>query len=198
MNANQLRAALIAVVAAALGGQVHAQARSPMAKVVEEAPPLAVAGPATTVVRFKPEALEWSQRAGRNTITGDAILRTRGGAIRTCAATEARLWPLSDYTLDFLGPLFLGASLSPPDRTARGLKGIEVGVYRYVRAATCNGQGVFTFSDLPDGQYFLTASVTWEVPRFGQGRSGADVQGGDLGKLVSVKGGQTLVVTLTE
>lgn len=196
-----VRATALALGTAAMlfwGSGAATQARHPLPKIVEEAPPVAVAGPAVTVALFDPQKLEWALALGRNTVTGDAILRTRGGDLRTCAATQARLWPISDYTLAFLGDVFLVSGFSEPARTTRLLKSMDPGVHRYVRAVTCNGQGRFTFRDVPDGRYFLTATVTWEIPRLGRG-SGApmDLQGGDLGEMISVSGGQVLEVTLT-
>lgn len=61
--------------------------------------------------------------------------------------------------------------------------------YAHLREEICAAQGKFVFSDLPDGEYYLTTSVTWLV--------GDQQQGGSLMQRVLLVGGGTKRVLMT-
>lgn len=135
--------------------------------------------------------LEWSKARGSNTISGDAVLRTVGGDVKTCAGLGVKLLPISADTERWArftyGPN--GGLYSPP---LFGARSIPFEADPYVRRQTCNAQGRFSFQGLPDGQYFVIATVTWSAPT----RYGLESQGGDVAKRVEVRGGQELEVTI--
>lgn len=64
---------------------------------------------------------------------------------------------------------------------------------RLTRETVCDSQGNFAFESLPDGEYYLTAQVTWGVPMQYFTRT----EGGILMQRISVRGGETRQVVLT-
>lgn len=126
-----------------------------------------------------------------NTIAGDAVLRTRGGDVKTCAGLPVVLMPAGPQTNAYVQKHFGG-----PEgyETGGSAPSAEPELEKLTTSKVCNAQGQFLFDGLADGDYYVIATVTWEVPTeysFGSN------QGGDIAKRISVKGGQTANVTLT-
>jgi hypothetical protein len=67
--------------------------------------------------------------------------------------------------------------------------------YETVRSTSCDAAGRFVVDGLPDGEWFIEAIVTWEVP-YVNFRGGP--QGGTLMQRVKVEGGKTQKVVLTQ
>lgn len=153
-----------------------------------EAPRLTIAEP------FNAEAGAWASMPGHNTIKGDALLRTRGGDVKTCAGLDVELIPATPYTTEYVTRRYGGPSGGYADRYSvlRGVYVLAPGFFAQTVKKVCTAQGGFAFEGLADGDYFVTATVTWEVP-------GADysLQGGEITKRVSVSGGEVKAVTLT-
>ena len=144
---------------------------------------------------FDASAMEWSKAAGQNTLKGSAILRTRGGDVKTCAGLTAKLTPASPHTTEYVQKVYgpREAGLENP-YTWAAKRALDAGVETYVRTTTCNPQGEFSFAGLPDGKYYVEANVSWEAPS----RYGMTPQGGNLVSAVDLKGGETKSVVLTQ
>ncbi|HFF2270526.1 TPA: hypothetical protein ACGBIC_006409, partial [Pseudomonas aeruginosa] len=56
-----------------------------------------------------------------------------------------------------------------------------------------DGNGNFTFTDIPPGDYFLSSTVTWQAPS----KYGLIPQGGVVAKVVSIADGVKLREMLT-
>lgn len=139
------------------------------------------------------DTLDWSKARGPNTIKANALLRTRGGEVRTCAGLPAKLVPFSGGSQDFVVREFgsdQGGLKSSAKWSASNLD-------PYIRDTICNAQGDFSFENLPDGKYYVVAVVTWEAPSGGQ-YSYMQQQGGTLARLVEVSGGETKSVVVTQ
>lgn len=138
---------------------------------------------------------EWSTKPGANTITGEAMLRTRGGDVKTCAGLAVYLLPVTDHSDAYARRAFLsttkGIYVPPLFGKAPTL---SPDVDPYIKRKTCNSQGQFTFSALPDGEYYVVATVTWEAPT----RYGMSMQGGDVMTRTQVQGGETKELTVTQ
>lgn len=154
----------------------------------------ATAPPTDLAVTFDPSEVAWAKGEGANRISGNAVLRTVGGEARTCAGLDAWLVPVSTYANARMSAMF--GSLQ------RGYLAADSGFQfkstdpSYVAAAKnrkCDAQGNFTFGQVPDGDYFVTAEVTWSAP----GQYGLSSQGGVLMERVSVKGGESKELVLT-
>lgn len=150
-----------------------------------------------TVAQFSPSDLAWSLISGTNGIEGSAVLRTVGGDARTCAALIVSLLPVSEYTAERIRKLY-GSDTA-------GYRSAEAGVLifdppedigPYERHATCDALGNFSFSNLPDGPYFVVALVTWATPNPYSRYGGLLSQGGYLLQRVDVAGGVTKKIVL--
>ncbi len=145
--------------------------------------------PTTT---FDPAAVAWFTQPGSNTLKGSALLRQQGGGVVTCAGTKVELLPADDYATERFtytyGARDGGYNYGLFGRNA-GASDPRYGAGNLVKTTTCDPQGFFTFSNLPDGEYYVWTSVQWTV--------GYSSQGGYLAKRVTLKGGQLVEVVLT-
>jgi hypothetical protein len=127
-------------------------------------------------------------KTGTATVTGQAFLKTRGGDVKTGAGNPIFLEPVTSYSTfayshkDYSGPL------TPP---APQLE-------QYKRSVIADASGRFTFRNVPDGNYYLSGRVSWEVPNISKYTSYMSTQGGDIWKTITVKDGQSVEVMLTE
>jgi hypothetical protein len=136
----------------------------------------------------------WAAQPGKNTISGSALMRTMTGDVKTCAGLLVELIPDTPYarermTISFGSPeggYFPASNLTAPSPDPE--------YTRSVRRSVCDAQGSFSFEGLPDGSYFLTASVVWNIPV----QNAAFVQGGDIMQHVSVSGGEVRKIVLTK
>lgn len=142
-----------------------------------------------------PAALAWSTAPGGNTIKGDALLRTRGGDVRTCAGYPTRLMPASDYTNEWASIFFAptGSFRTAYLENLNTPPALSPEIEPFVRKTVCNAQGQFSFTDVPDGEYLLIARVSWEAPD----QYGMATQGGTMMERVQVQGGQTVSLVMT-
>lgn len=148
---------------------------------------------------FQPDAVAWAQESGENRIEGTALLRTRGGEPRTCAALQVTLVPWSKYSGERIarlyGSLQSGFNERPPYGRMIRWENDNEAFYATVRATRCDAEGRFEFDSLPDGEWFVEALVTWEVPRV---NFVGGPQGGTLMQRVKLEGGRTEKVVLTQ
>lgn len=154
----------------------------------------AAPAPVTMSSTYNPQEVAWALANGNNTITGSAVLRTRGGDVKTCAGLPAALIPVSAYSSEFMlktfGSTTSGISQYSPNIT------LDPAFGSTIRKTVCGPQGDFSFSNLPDGDYFVVGTVTWEAVSGGRYAYLAK-QGGDMMQRVSVAGGETKSVVLT-
>jgi hypothetical protein len=132
---------------------------------------------------FNASDFEWSTAKGNNTINGSALLRTRGGDVKTCAGYDVTLVPANAYSREVVSSPY-AANIDPTYSS-------------YIRRTVCDPQGKFTFSSLPTGSYIVSTKVTWEVPQMAGGYSYMSTQGGPMLQEVSVSGGQAQEIVLT-
>lgn len=141
------------------------------------------------------ENVAWSKGVGTNTIKGTALLRTVGGDPKTCAALQVTLVPKSPYAVERMSYIY---GLREPAFTAvenhPRLEDPPVGYMETVRQTRCDADGRFSFEEVPDGEYFLTAAITWGIP----GRYSTQIEGGVLMQSVKVAGGQTKNIVLAQ
>jgi hypothetical protein len=132
-------------------------------------------------------------RPGANTIDGNAVLRTIGGEVRTCAGFPVKLMPDTPYVRERMAHVFgmsdhgftkSRSTFVPPSPHYESQAG---------RTETCDSQGNFHFSGLADGTYYVVSRVTWGVPL----QFYTAPQGGVLMMRVSVHGGETKRIILT-
>lgn len=140
--------------------------------------------------------VSWSRARGTNTITGQAILRTRGGDVKTCAGLEASLIPHTRYAEERLSVTYGSGSEGFGSREARVFNP-DPAIYREtIRRTICDAQGNFRFQNLPDGRYFVLVEVSWDAVQGGRYAYLAQ-QGGTMMSRVEVRGGETREMILT-
>ncbi len=129
---------------------------------------------------------------GTNKIEGQAFMRQNGGGVVTCAASDVNLVPRTRYAERRMvavygstagGSLPIGAALRADDSA------VDPAYKAAVLTAKCDAAGEFLFERVPDGDYFLAATVAWQV------LNGAE--GAVLMEPVSVRGGETARVLLS-
>lgn len=153
---------------------------------------LLLAGCSTVSVNtaFDPSAAAFIQTKGKATITGQAFLRRNDGIVVYGAGSTVQLIPKTAYSDARMTAIFKGAHEAPADP----ITGLPIAVKNddpqfaaYTRTVVANGEGRFTFPNVPDGTYYITAPVIWNV----QGP-----QGGTLLGTATVAGGQNVDVIM--
>jgi len=164
---------------------------------------IAAAGPVNAKRAPKPPeppldlaAFEWSRATGSNSISGEALLRTQGGDVKTCAGLPVQLIPVTPYTDAYAIRTFgstSGGLRLPVPLLLRGPPPLRPEVAPYIRTTTCNSMGRFNFRALPDGAFYVVPTVTWSAPS----QYGPIAQGGEILRRVDLAGGveQEIIVT---
>ena len=136
-----------------------------------------------------PGEVEWARKSGRNTVSGNASLKS-GGTTHTCAGQSANLIPDTAYARARMTAIFGNAS--------RGTRAASLGPVKFerddplyvstLRRTSCDSSGSFSFSRVPDGVWYVTSSVKW------QGTS--QIEGGSMMQRVDLRGGRQMRVSL--
>ena len=129
-------------------------------------------------------------RPGNNTIKVNAFMRQMGGGVVTCAGQEVILIPATKMAEERMAALY--GSVNGGIRPV-GLGGLkfenEAPEYENKwKTAICSSDGRAIFSKVADGDFYIVTGVVWTVQY---------PQGGNLSKRISVKGGETLEVVLS-
>ena len=133
--------------------------------------------------------VDWSRKSGRNTVAGLATMKA-GGEQHTCAGQSANLIPDSAYARARMTAIFGNAD--------RGMRVASRGAVKFerddpvyvssLRTTRCDGQGSFSFPQVPDGIWYVTTSIKWQGP--------AQVEGGSMMQRVDVRGSRLVKVVL--
>lgn len=138
----------------------------------------------------------WSKARGRNTITGQAILRTRGGDVKSCAGLEASLIPYSPYSAERIAVTYGAGEEGFGGRERRPFTPDPAAYHNTIRRTICDAQGNFRFSNLPDGRYFVLVEVSWDAVQGGYYPYLAQ-QGGTMMSRVDLRDGEERQLLLT-
>lgn len=128
-------------------------------------------------------------KPGKNTIKGSALIRQNNGAMVTCAGNEVELLPATKYAEDRIQQIY--GSNEKGFRQARGFdaRNFDPDYEKLTRRAICNAQGFFTFSDVSDGDFFITTSIVWRTNPY-------LLDGGVLMRRVRINGGRDIEIVL--
>lgn len=140
---------------------------------------------------FDPDAAARMLAPGRNTISGSALIRQRGGGVVTCAGNEVTLVPATSYAIERMQNIY-GSELRGYRSATAGAIAFQPESPEYHQAmitTLADAQGEFEFDAVADGDFFVTTSVIWQV--------GYSTEGGVLMARVTVSGGETQKVVLT-
>lgn len=128
-------------------------------------------------------------KPGKNKISGSALVRQQGGGVVTCAGRKVHLVPATDYATERAMKLYDSVYEGYSTKNVTFKPQTPSEYLSLTKSDVCDPQGYFTFSDLNDGEYFITTAITWII--------GNSTQGGALMKHVSLEGGETKKVVLT-
>lgn len=122
--------------------------------------------PIQTASTFNATEVAWFGQPGTNTIKGNAVLRTVGGDVRTCAGLDANLVPVSSHSEERFRLMYGDTSTGYlAARSGFQFASTDPEYARHSRSIRCDSEGDFIFDKLPDGEYFVTARVVWGVPQ---------------------------------
>ena len=151
--------------------------------------------PATEVpisAPFNKSDVAWFNGTGAGTLEGSAFLRTKGGAVKTCAGYDVQLLPYSAYAAERMRFIYgsdtSGYLIGP--RRAWKFTPDEPEFYKSLKKAVCDANGEFEFEALPAGDYYIIANVTWDIGKVFD-------EGGKLMQKVSIADGEVKKATLT-
>ncbi len=132
------------------------------------------------VATFLPSEYAGFQLNGSGTISGQAFLRKSGGGVVFGAGKPVVLMPVTDYTTEMVE---MGLRREIP------MDG-DPGYYDMLIKVQADGEGRFTFENVPAGDYWIFCWVRWSVYY-------PNDQGGAVWKKVSVFEGETSQAILT-
>ena len=125
---------------------------------------------------------------GSSTITGQAFMKTRAGDVKYGAGDPVFLNPVTSHSTAWW------------DRAV--LQNRRVGLQdpradKYTRTAIADGEGRFTFANLPAGDYYITCPISWDYVESGSFGPYARATGGRAFSQVKVGPGETVATVVT-
>jgi hypothetical protein len=92
-------------------------------------------------------------KPGENGISGQAFVRQQEDSVVTCAGSRVLLVPATSYFREmFWHMIIAGSEPEPPETPYPSLKSM-------IRKTQCDAQGNFSFSEIPDGTWFILTEV---------------------------------------
>ena len=125
-------------------------------------------------------------KTGTATVRGQAFLTTKGGDVKVAAGKRVLLNPVTSYSLEWYERSYV---------PRRRIEEADPKLEAYIRTQIADGNGRFVFKNVPTGEYFITTTITWEVPTGYQG--GVQVEGGMVAKRIKVNAGEEVEAIVT-
>lgn len=115
---------------------------------------VACASPPTIVPRIEFDHAEFEAlpKSGTATVVGRAYIRTGDGQIYVPAQAHIRLNPKTSYSKQWYEVNYL---------QKRPIADADPRYLAHVRKVQPDGNGLFTFHDVPPGKYYLSAPIYW-------------------------------------
>lgn len=147
---------------------------------------------------FDSEFAESQIATGGGEISGTAFLRQQGGGVVTCAGQDVQLIPITDYASDRIFRLYGGL----PSINATAVQDVRSALRtnlkfipdppeykKHSRTTKCDAQGEFQFTQVKDGEYYISTTVVWQVqtPQGGTLATRARVENGKSPRLIMTK-----------
>lgn len=141
---------------------------------------------------FDAREVSWVKSQGKNTIDGEAFLRTNGGEVRTCAGAPVIIVPISTYSTERVLAIYNNSEKGyrPAFGSGSGFANDDPRFYEYTIRSMCDSTGHFRFKNVPDGSFYVIGSVTWQISPY-------VVEGGRLMQKVRVSSGQTKEIIMS-
>jgi hypothetical protein len=133
-------------------------------------------------------------KPGRNTIEVNGFLRQAGGGVVTCAGAKTSLTPATAMARERIGHLYGSDQGGFNSSTKYRFTNTDPAYDSLQKTAICNSEGKVVFKNVADGDFYVVTMVVWTVPVNAYYSS---AEGGALSQLVSVRGGETKSIILT-
>jgi hypothetical protein len=104
------------------------------------------------------DSFDWSAAQGANSLRGSVAYATKASGHFTCADGSVALTPAAPASAQRTDQLYGSTehAIASVETVRSRSAGMEEPAYaRYVRATKCDEHGRFSFSGLPDGEWFL-------------------------------------------
>jgi hypothetical protein len=139
-----------------------------------------VTTPTPITTPFDSTAIAFAAGEGSSSLVGQAFAKTRGGDTKYASGETVTLLPVSAYTTEYMQGI----------GTARGPATADPRLASYTRTTVADGEGRFTFRNIPSGQYHVYTKVFWEVP----GQYVSSTTGSWIKDVVTVRGDTTNLI----
>lgn len=122
---------------------------------------------------YNPDDFILEKQAGTGKISGQAFLKTLGGDVKYGAGCTVFCLESTPYTDE----LYYAAER----RQLIDERTLNPDFKLHARQVVANGEGEFTFPNLPAGKYYVYTTITWYITRYRQSGGGvqAEVNLGD-------------------
>jgi hypothetical protein len=125
--------------------------------------------------QFNPADYAAYDKPAGSSITGQVFLKTRGGDVKFGAGNYVYLDPVTPYYTEWFEHTVLRNFMKPDPDTR---------THAYRRETRADGEGRFTFENLPAGDYYIACNIRW--------MTGDGTTGGIAHEKVHVDAGQQL------
>lgn len=130
---------------------------------------------------------------GKNSISGNSLIRLNSGGVVTCAGLPVLLRPVTEYTQEYIQAIF-GSTERGSKRNSNfnkvNFQELSPEMEAYTKISTCDSLGNFVFENISDGEYFLSTGISWMASPY-------VTENWSLMKKVQLKDGEVLKVSLT-
>lgn len=146
--------------------------------------------PPVVMPEFHQAEYDALSKTGSGGVKGQAFMKTKGGEFKKAGGERVTLRPKTEYTRKL--------ALLPTSLYKRTVIGaVSPTIYEYDRTTTADSDGRFEFTEVPDGNYYVTTNVSWSVFYPGVLTPVESKQGGTITSEVTVAGGKVSSVMLT-
>tara|TARA_B110000483_G_C17908939_1_gene432312 strand:+ start:115 stop:621 length:507 start_codon:yes stop_codon:yes gene_type:complete len=120
------------------------------------------------------------KEAGTAKVTGQAFLRTSSGDVKYAAGSRVSLVPVTSISNQWYYQWYLVENHINPEKVVAKADTRHLAIKRRTQA---DGEGKFTFRNIPAGEYFINTSVVWKVDQ--------NTVGGFISNKVSIEDGES-------
>jgi len=120
------------------------------------------------------------KEAGTAKVTGQAFLRTSSGDVKYAAGSRVSLVPVTSISNQWYYQWYLVENHINPEKVVAKADTRHLAIKRRTKA---DGEGKFTFRNIPAGEYFINTSVVWKVDQ--------NTVGGFISNKVSIEDGES-------
>jgi len=120
------------------------------------------------------------KKAGTAKATGQAFLRTSSGDVKYAAGSKVFLIPVTSISNQWYYQWYLVENHINPEKIIAKADTRHLAI---IRTKQANGNGRFTFENIPAGEYFIITRIVWKVDQ--------NTVGGYVCNRVSIEDGES-------